>query len=295
MKANPVVTYAIASYNHADYITEAIESVVNQTYLDIELIVIDDGSSDESRVKIEKLIQKCKERFVRFEYHANTNQGLCGSLNDAISWAQGTYFACLASDDFIYPGKVAEQVKYLENNPNCAAVFGNVNIVDEKSHVIQKHSPKEASYAFQDVLMHMHYLPAVTQLMRLSVIKQVDGYPIDIKIEDWFMWLKMSELGFQLDRLPMVVAGYRRHASNTSGKIEIMHNGRLEVLSRFNLGPDRNAAEACAFMTSAYESRYLVGFQDWRFLLGALKRKPSLIFRYKTYRVFSSILKALWS
>lgn len=295
MEKNPVVTYVIACYNHAEYIAEAIESIVKQSYSEIELIVIDDGSSDNSGVEIEKLIQKCKKRFVRFEYRANKNQGLCRSLNEAIAWSEGSYFACLASDDFIYPEKVAEQVNYLEKNTNCAAVFGNVNIVNEKGQVIHKYRPKKASYGFYDVLMHFHYLPAATQLMRLSVLKQVRGYPVDIKIEDWYMWLKMSELGLQLHRLPKVVAGYRRHASNTSGQIEIMHNGRLDVLSRFNLGRLGNSAKAWAFMCSAQESRYLVGWQSWKFYLRALKLKPTAIFHYKTYRVLGSILKASWS
>jgi alpha-1,3-rhamnosyltransferase len=98
---NSLVSVIIPSYNHALYIEECITSVINQDYKLIELIIIDDGSTDISVDKINLLVDVCKNRFLRFKFIARENRGLAQTLNEGLQWCEGEYIQCLASDDLI--------------------------------------------------------------------------------------------------------------------------------------------------------------------------------------------------
>ena len=85
----PLVTLFIPSYNHTRYIRETIESIINQSYKNIELLIIDDGSTDNSIEVIESLSGICCERFIRYEFISSKHQGLASSLNQALDWSNG--------------------------------------------------------------------------------------------------------------------------------------------------------------------------------------------------------------
>ena len=116
-KKNPLVSVVVPCYNHERYVKECIQSIIDQSYKNIELIVIDDGSKDASVAVIEGLRGACEERFTRFEFSARENRGLCNTLNQALDWCQGEYFAAIASDDQWLPFKTEKQVEYLEEHP----------------------------------------------------------------------------------------------------------------------------------------------------------------------------------
>ena len=89
----PLVTAVIPVYNHEKYVVESIRSILNQTYQNIELIVINDGSKDRSHQMILPLVEECRQRFVRFEYINRENIGLTATLNQALAWATGDYLS----------------------------------------------------------------------------------------------------------------------------------------------------------------------------------------------------------
>lgn len=87
-KQQPLVSIVIPCYNHEKYVQESIQSVIEQDYDNIELIIIDDGSSDNSVTKIKEMIQVCQKRFKRFEFRHRPNKGLCATLNEALAWCE---------------------------------------------------------------------------------------------------------------------------------------------------------------------------------------------------------------
>ena len=93
-----LVSIIIPSYNHERFVCDSIRSVIDQSYQNIELIVIDDGSTDSSVEKIQGLIPLCEKRFIRFEFRHRPNKGLSATLNEALEWTQGEYFSSLASE-----------------------------------------------------------------------------------------------------------------------------------------------------------------------------------------------------
>lgn len=128
----PLVSVIIPSYNHDRYVRQAIESVIAQDYPRMELVVIDDGSQDDSQNVIAALSQRCLKRFERFEFRHRANIGLSATLNEGLGWCRGEYVSVLASDDIMMPGKTALQVRFLSSHPDYAGVFGGVKVIGAK-------------------------------------------------------------------------------------------------------------------------------------------------------------------
>ncbi|WP_240990468.1 glycosyltransferase family 2 protein [Psychrobacter submarinus] len=228
----PLVSVVIPCYNHEKFVKDSIKSVIAQTYENIELIVIDDGSSDNSVSKIKEIIEICGQRFVRFEFRHRTNRGLSDTLNEALEWSRGEYFSALASDDQIFSNKTSLQVNYLEVHRNYSAVFGGVQLIDENNKKLEQVVSKARSYNFDDIIMHKHSLLAPTQMIRMNSIRKTGGYNPNVFIEDWYMWLLLSKEA-DVYNMNEVVAFYRKHDSNISKDFRKMNSGRLEVLSFF--------------------------------------------------------------
>lgn len=230
--SQPLVSIIIPCYNHERYVQDCIQSVIDQTYSNIELIIIDDGSKDNSIQVIESLIKECQSRFIRFEFRSRPNKGLSATLNEALEWIRGKYVASIASDDLIMPNKLSKQVSFLENNNEFVAVFGGTVLIDDNSKTVGRVLPPRRSYSFKDIILNKHNLPAPTQLIRMSAMKQTGGYKEGLLIEDWYMWLKLSSLG-EIFCDEEAVSFYRKHSTNTSSDLEKMHQGRIEVLEYF--------------------------------------------------------------
>jgi glycosyltransferase involved in cell wall biosynthesis len=122
----PTVSVIIPSYNHGEYIRECIQSVLDQTYQDFEIVITDDSSSDRSV----EVIQSFDDARIKLFRHLE-NKGACATANNCILNSNGKYIAMLSSDDAWYPEKLEVQVRYIEKHPEIAAVFGKVDWIDE--------------------------------------------------------------------------------------------------------------------------------------------------------------------
>lgn len=229
-KKLPLVTVVIPCYNHAQYVQESIQSVIDQDYDNIELIIIDDGSKDNSVEKIQEMVSACEERFKRFEFRFRPNKGLCATLNEALDWSCGGYFSPIASDDIMLPHKISFLVDKIKQT-NAPAVFGSVRQIGSKQGVIGVFVESRATFA--DVILRKLILPAAGSLVSVEMVRKVGSYDEKIKLEDWFMWLKLTEGGSSLVIYPEVVAKYRRHETNTVNDIRSMRNWRVQVLEKF--------------------------------------------------------------
>lgn len=273
-KDKPLVSVVIPCYNHEKYIKECIESVISQDYYNIELIIIDDGSKDRSVEKIKEMIPACKKRFRRFEFRSRTNKGLCATLNEAIEWIKGKYFSCVASDDILLPDKTSYQVTYLDENILTLGVFGGVEVFDELIGKRQRVINRTKKYNFNDILMHNHNLPAPTQMLRVDSVMSVGGYREEFIIEDWSMWLFMTEKGGTLDYISKTFAVYRRHQENISGKLELMNKGRDQILKVFENDSNYNEACAMAKLVAANETRLVDRRKSIKIAFSSIKNYP---------------------
>jgi len=212
----PLVSAIVPSYNHEAYIEECILSIVNQTYKNIELIVIDDGSKDNSREILERL-----QKQYGFVLVFQENQGVSKTLNRAVrQYAHGKYITGSASDDFLMPDKIEKQVKFLEENPDVDMLFGKVHIVDEKSQIISgleifKPFDEPVKQISFELLIENNRIPAPTMIMRRDIWEKCGGYNENTIIEDFDLWLKIAYIG-KIIYLNDYFAYYRWHWQNVS-------------------------------------------------------------------------------
>lgn len=120
---DPLVSIIISAYNHELYVEQCLNSIINQTYKNIELIIINDGSTDNTDMKIRFLEQRLRNRFTRYVYMNKQHEGVCKTLNRALMIAQGDYIITFASDDVMMPERVELQVRYLEQHKDYGFVY----------------------------------------------------------------------------------------------------------------------------------------------------------------------------
>lgn len=283
----PLVSIVIPCYNHAQFVQESIQSVIDQDYENIELIIIDDGSNDNSVEVIQEMIPACEERFVRFEFRHRPNKGLCATLNEALEWCEGEFFAPVASDDILMPYKTRVQVTYLLDNPESIGVFGGVERLINGEGKPKK--GRKRKYNFSDIIQHKFTLPAPTQLLRLESVRNIKGYREDLIIEDWSMWLFLTENGGTLDTVSEVFAKYRRHDDNLSSKYDLMSKGRQQVLDLYSDSSLYRSAKAHVLLVNAnslgrgeIKSKILL-------FIEAIKCYPMCFFSKKTILFFIRI------
>lgn len=191
-KVLPKVSVIIPCFNHESFIEKAIISVLEQSYTNVELIVIDDGSSDGSVNLIEKLNDKNQFIFI-----SQKNIGLSSTLNKALLLSTGKYFTTCSSDDYLSTDKVEKQVLFLESNPKYKLCFTKATIVDEDSkccasETIAFNKDIKQGRVFEDILT-FDFHPPVSFMYERSILLEVGAYESDCFAEDYFMNLKLSK------------------------------------------------------------------------------------------------------
>ena len=227
----PLVTIAIPCYNHAVFVQDSIRSVINQTYKNIELIIIDDGSTDQSVNKIKEMLIECEQRFTRFEFRDRPNKGLCNTLNEALEWAQGDYFCVIASDDQMLPEKTSLQISSFKSY--TVGVFGGVNIINNTNQILSSRVREYSETGFEDILLNKHDLPASSQMFKTDILRQVGGYNPNVKVEDWDLLLRMSKLNKKMVYIPQLLINYRKHDSNISSDNTFMYTEMIKILDQY--------------------------------------------------------------
>lgn len=202
-KSNPLVSIVIPVHNGEEYIKEAIDSCLNQTYRNIEVIVVDDKSED-------RTLEILKEYGDRIKVLPVEKQdGLGNVINIGIRASKGKYIARMDADDVMYPNRLEKQIEYLESNPKCVAVGGQIDIIDENSKItghreyaIEDRDLKKNRFLFQP-FAH----PAVT--LRKDILEDIGLYPENMwKVEDVKLFLILSTKG-EFHNLEDTVLKYR--------------------------------------------------------------------------------------
>ena len=189
-KSNPLVSVVIPVHNGEKYIKEAIDSCINQTYKNIEIIVVDDKSEDDTL----KILKGYGEKITVIP--VEKQNGLGNVINIGIRASKGKYIARMDADDVMYPTRIEKQVEYLESNPKCVAIGGQIDIIDENSKItghreyaIEDRDIKKNRFLFQP-FAH----PAVT--LRKSTVEDIGLYPENMwKVEDVKFFLILSTKG----------------------------------------------------------------------------------------------------
>lgn len=225
----PLVSIVIPCYNHEKYVTETIKSVLNQTYKNIELIVIDDGSKDGSVAVIQELADKYGFTFIH-----RPNKGLSATLNESIGLSSGKYFSAIASDDIMMLEKIETQVEFMEANQEYGMCYGKVvffenSIVNNSAHK----KLNKNGWIFDDLLKYGCFIPAPSVMIRKNVFGEIGGFDESLFIEDWDMWLRIAKK-YQIGFVDVCLAYYRGHESNSSKQTLKMYEAQKQILSKYS-------------------------------------------------------------
>lgn len=200
-RIKPWVTVICVSYNHEDYVETAIQSVVEQTYPNVELIVIDNGSTDRSAERIDRFSrQNPAIRFIK----NSANLGLNRAFNQGLAVAGGRYVIDLSADDVLLPNRIARQADLFERLPGpYAVVFSNAAYIDAQGGQTAIHYPVDANgHALGKVpsgdvfrpVLESYFICTPTMMMRRDVLNELGGYDETLSYEDFDFWVRSSRL-----------------------------------------------------------------------------------------------------
>jgi GT2 family glycosyltransferase len=239
----PLATVWIPSYNYGRFLPEAIESVLVQTHRDLELIVWDDGSTDDS-YEIARGYASHDERMRVFHHPNRRNHGIAATLVAAFAAARGVYVCGLAADDTLVPDSLERRVNALEANPDATFAYGLIEMVDEHGKPtgeIVGTPPKliDGVYATSDpleaLLVH-NYIPGHSVLLRTEAFARSGGVDGRLLYSDWELWMRLLALGPAAFVGTPPVANHRSHSASMSltATPDVDLERRLEVFRAIN-------------------------------------------------------------
>lgn len=222
----PKVSVIIPTYNRARYICRAINSVLNQTFTDHEIIVVDDGSTDETKGVLVPFNGKIK-------YIYQNNQGISGARNRGIEEARGEYIAFLDSDDWWAPEKLAEQVKVLDANPKAGIVYSRMPIINEKGEKIGMKPAGATGKNFKELLEIWGDLPTSSVMTRRACFDKVGVFDLSLPpMEDIDMWLRIARFYDLYEIESKTLAYYARHDDQiTSDRVKV-YGGLVKIYTK---------------------------------------------------------------
>ena len=290
----PPVSIVIPAYNHARFLGQAIESVLAQTYAGVELIVLDDGSTDGTR-------QLLAHYGGRFRWETQANMGQAATVNKGWGMATGELLGYLSADDYLHPSAVTRAVDCLGRHGDAVAAYSDFVQVDGDSRALRTIRTPEFSY--HDMVLGGVCAPGPGTFFRRAAYARAGGWnPALRRIPDFEYWLRLGMQG-RFQRIAEVLAYYRVHegAQSFSAVDEARADEFTIVIDALlahpllpsSLRDRRRQAEANALLYAArlhlMSGRFAIGCAR---AVAALRADPLAAFRPGSYRLLASGL--LW-
>lgn len=291
MRELPLVSIVTPAFNQAEYLTETIESVLAQDYPNLEYIVLDDGSTDQTPEVLKKFDGR-----IRHERHANMGQA--GTLNRGWGMASGSLIGYLSSDDRLAPHAVSSLVQALIENQDAAVAYCDFELIDAKGRTFRR--VQTEAYDVHRLCVDLVCQPGPGALFRREVYDRTGGWAEHLRqIPDFEFWLRASRQGTFI-RVPEVLAHYRVHEGSASFRpttkersMEIVH-----VMEEFwagqagaNVNHSMASAHLLAAKSHAQSGRLVTGVGHW---CRSIQKRPEALFSLFTWRaLFSGLLRRI--
>ncbi len=231
-ESTPLVSVVIATYQSDATIIQAIDSVFKQTYLNIELIVVDDGSTDTTESLVRPLAQAGKLTYLKQE-----NRGCGAARNAGMAQAHGTYVAFLDSDDYWQPEKIARQIAVFETDPNCVLCYTEAILIDQSRAVIGTAGERGLSHLRSGnltlVLPLRNPLTLSSAMARMDMVRSVGGFIEDRELmmfADYGLWLMLAPRG-SFVALSEPLTYYEMRNTPSAGAVSANHWDMARVLA----------------------------------------------------------------
>jgi glycosyltransferase involved in cell wall biosynthesis len=220
--SSPLVSVICLCYNHERFVTEAIQSVLNQTYRNLEIIIVDDKSTDRSRDQIER-IAAANDSIVYIPLSENV--GICKAFNRGLAKAKGEFIVDFATDDIFDPERIKKQVDRFEQlDSSYGVVFTDAFYVNAEGKVLRRHvASMRAQNLINQIpqgdvyadLIERYFVAAPTMLVRREVLSVLNGYDESLAYEDFDFWIRSSRL-FKYSYIGEPLTMIRKHDGSMS-------------------------------------------------------------------------------
>lgn len=219
---NPKVTVYITNYNYGKYIIKAIESVLDQSLQNFEILIIDDGSTDESIEILKSYDDNPKINIIK-----QNNKGLTISNNVALKIAKGKYIMRLDADDFLFKYSLETLSIELDKDPEIGMVFGDYYTIDEHENIIEHFQRHDFN---KDVSLFDQPAHGACTMFRIECLRQLGGYDETIRRQDGYeLWLRFIEK-YKVTNINKPIFYYRQHDKNLTSKEDKLLNTRTQIL-----------------------------------------------------------------
>ncbi len=247
----PRVSVVIPTYNYARYVPEAVDSVLAQSFEELEVIVVDDGSTDQTAEILRAFGGQLRD--IRQEH-----RGLSAARNTGIRAARGQYVAFLDSDDLWLPEKVSLQVARLDAEPEVGLVYGETLFFDDSTPAtltLHSHFAPHPSGRILSWLVRENVIPSPTPMVRRELFERVGLFDETLSAcEDWDMWIRIARV-CEIAYVNRVLAKKRQHQENMSLDSERLITNGLRVLEKAFSAPDPSQ-ELHGLRRKAFGRRY---------------------------------------
>ncbi len=227
------ISVIITSFNAGRFIKECIQSVLNQTYEDYEIIVVDGGSTDNTFEEIKSFEDKITLIKLTTQRDYPLNQDAF-HRNQGLKVAKGEYIIFLDADDLLLPKKLEMEISELEKDPSIGMVYSDVYICNEygkECNLISKRTKPFSGNIFTHLLVES-FIPVHAAMVRREDIEKVGLFDESLPAcTDWEMWLRMSAY-YQVKYINIPLAKYRVHSTNISKNWKFMAEGQIKVLNK---------------------------------------------------------------
>lgn len=201
----PLVSIIVPSFNQGRFIAETIDSILSQDYRPIEVLVMDGASTDDTLEVLESYRGVPELKFL-----SEPDKGVCDAVNKGLVRASGKIIGIQSSDDLYLPGAISSAVDFMSKRADVALVYGDVELIDERSQAIGKDCP--TPFDIKQFLGRFTYIPQPTAFLRSYVLQDVEGWRQEVSyVADADFWVRIA-VRYRVAKLDRLMGRYRYHS-----------------------------------------------------------------------------------
>lgn len=280
MQNFPLVSIICLSYNHESYVVEALNSVINQTYSNIELLIADDCSSDHSVAVIQNWLKNHPN--VYFQVNGK-NLGNTKTFNQLAKKAKGKFIIDLAADDVLLPECVSKQISTFQNTKfkKLGIVYGNSLEISEKGDTLSDyylpHENPQSGNIYEMVISHSTKICSVSSMVKREVFENVGYYNEELFFEDLDLWVKASRI-YEFEYIPEIIIKKRVLPHSLGAHFYKKKNDKTKKLHKSSL----------AILKNAYHLNRTK--KEFKALLGRIKYEFRMFLKSREYKLMFQLL-----
>jgi glycosyltransferase involved in cell wall biosynthesis len=285
MEAKPLVSILLLSMNHEQYIEQCIQSIISQTYKNIEIIYLDNASSDNTYELGKKLLEQSHIPFKIFQN--KESKSISKNLNFLLDNSTGQFVSPLSTDDWFSPENIEKKVTFFSDNPDTGALFSNgwVYYENEKKSVLNDSSTFKRGNLFKEVLTHPNCLFYAGVIYNRGIFEKVGKWDENLLIEDVDMYIRICLIA-PIDYINEPLVYYRRSSGSASKNKQFMIVGFKQYYEKYKAKPWINMKKWLAERYRLFAADSIDHKKNKEasiFLLNAIKLNPISLQNFRTF------------